>query len=77
MDSQTAISRAAEQLMDDREGHLKAMLLREGFVRILPRQDVTSTPADGSEMSPDYSVTFTQEGRRLIAEFQGAKEFVT
>ena len=78
MDRKTAISRAKDQLVNDRDAN--AMLNREGFVRVLPKQDVPATPHLGGDKSPDYVVTFTIEecggfGRRLMAEFQGVKEF--
>jgi hypothetical protein len=78
MDRKTAISRAKDQLVNDRDAN--AMLNREGFVRVLPKQDVTATPHSEDGKSPDYVVTFTIEnhetgGRRLMAEFQGVKEF--
>ena len=78
MDRKTAISRAKDQLVNDRDAN--AMLNREGFVRVYPKQDVTATPHSGDEKAPDYVVTFTIEdhehwGRRLMAEFQGVKEF--
>jgi hypothetical protein len=79
MNRQTAIRRAQDQLANDRDAN--SMLNRERFVRILPEQDAIATPQDASEKSPDYVVTFTIEqhaimGLRLMAEFQGVKEFV-
>ena len=79
MDRKTAISRAKDQLVNDRDAN--SMLNREGFVRVLPKQDVTATPTERSVKSPDYVVTFTVEhhaalGLRLMAEFEGVKEFV-
>jgi hypothetical protein len=78
MDRKTAISRAKDQLINDRDAN--AMLNREGFVRVLPYQDTPATPQDGEAKSPDYVVTLTIEdhpnlGKRLMAEFQGQKEF--
>ena len=78
MDRKTAITRAKEQLVNDRDAN--AMLNREGFVRVHPRQDVPATPHSGGDKSPEYFVTFTIDenggfGRRLVAEFQGVKEF--
>jgi hypothetical protein len=80
MDRKTAISRATDQLINDRDAN--AMLNREGFVRIMPKQDLPAynhclEPAT----SPDYTVKFSIEehavlGRRLRAEYQGIKEFV-
>jgi hypothetical protein len=80
MDRKTAISRANEQLVNDRDA--TAMLNREGSVRIMPKQDVPAYDHDlVPSMSPDYTVTFSIEehavlGRRLMAEYQGTKEFV-
>jgi hypothetical protein len=80
MDRKTAISRANEQLVNDRDAN--AMLNREGWVRIMPKQDVPAYDHDlEPTMSPDYTVTFSLElfgdkDVRLMAEYQGTKEFV-
>jgi hypothetical protein len=80
MDRKTAISRANEQLVNDRDA--TSMLNREGWVRIMPRQDVPAYKHDlEPTMSPNYIVTFTLElhgslNCRLMAEYQGTKEFV-
>jgi hypothetical protein len=80
MNRKTAISRASEQLINNRDA--TAMLNRTGFVRVMPKPDV---PAYSHGLEPAkslcYIVTFSTEehavlGRRLMAEFQGVKEFV-
>lgn len=78
MDRKTAIQRAKDQLVSDRGAN--EMLNREGFVRVLPFQDTPAEAGSGEDKSPDITVTFTIEehplfGLRLMAEFQGVKEF--
>lgn len=80
MDRKIVIQRAKEVFAEDRV--YAAMLKREGFVRIAvpvdaPHHPTVSVPSivDGPPV-----VTFTEEnngvfGLRLMAEYQGVKEF--
>lgn len=79
MNRKDCIAQAVTQLLGDRDAN--AMLNREGFVRICPLMDTPATPSTGETKSPDITVTFSIEehavlGNRLMAEFQGSKEFV-
>lgn len=81
MDRKKAISRAKDKLTSSPE--LNERLSRVGFVRVMPRLDMptafNSDAQNKAELSP--LVTFTIEetptfGKRLMAEYQGVKEFV-
>ena len=79
MDRKTAISRAKEKLVGS--SALNECLNRTGFVRVMPLLDLPTIPPQEvvNEPLPSHVVTFTIEetyfGRRLMAEYQGVKEF--
>jgi hypothetical protein len=81
MDARKAIQRAIETLISNRD--IEAILNRTGQVRVPVLLDAPTTPQDMDatpDREPTTCVTFSIEetilGRRLMAEYQGYKEFV-